>query len=203
MQFSDEILAFFRERWKADKFIKRLRQLLKENNIKEIELAKVIGVNDQTISNWFSNNGATKPQWIEYMYKLNIYLFTKIEDYSPMDLYFDFSTLAKGVKEYDIKIEQEERKKKIAQQKLFYEILSTINNKLSKGIIYDINFSNLLANDNFYKTIADINEKYCKLPPNERNKGYGPNSVNKLKDSLFDVVCKFLDNENKKNKNNL
>ena len=118
-------------------FTERLNAILKDNNIKKVQLADYMGINVQTIYNWLSKGNNYTPNWVCYAYKLNIFLKNNIKNFNPMDLYLT---------DKEAKIQAERRKQnEIDAQK--YSVLrgasiknlSNINKKLFTTIIkYDI-----------------------------------------------------------------
>lgn len=167
-------------------FTERLNAILKDNNIKKVQLADYMGINVQTIYNWLSKGNNYTPNWVCYAYKLNIFLKNNIKNFNPMDLYLT---------DKEAKIQAERRKQnEIDAQKYsvlrgaFIKNLSNINKHLCDGEIYGLNFYYLLSSDKFYKTISQI---YLCIFKNDSSF-----DRTKLKNELFEIIFKFLKKEN-------
>jgi len=66
-------------------FATQLNKLLRANKIKKRQLAKAIGVSEDAIYKWTSTD--QRPEWIEYMCKMFVFLAKKTPDFSPIKLF--------------------------------------------------------------------------------------------------------------------
>ena len=193
------LLEKFDETYDVSNFTKRLRRILDKYNIKQTDLAKAMKIDNQTISNWL--NSEKTPKWIDYMYRMNRYFYMRVEDYSPLYLFYsDYNQYKESTKYLIQDVEFAYRLCKAEYEK-FYMFFNQFNNIIEKGTISnDIDFTILFQTIEFYKVIQDINENFCKLPENKRYLYSGDKSYNKLKDTLFNVVCDFLAKSNEQAK---
>ena len=53
-------------------FSYRLFNIMKMNKIKKVDLARAIGVSEQTARNWFDTKNGYRPQWVDYMFNIFI-----------------------------------------------------------------------------------------------------------------------------------
>ncbi len=91
-------------------FSKNLKKVMKQNKITQQELATAMGVNDQTLSNWFDNKKGYQPKWVGYMALMFKYLIEskKIKFFEPTFLYKELveeSTFIKLEELYQLKQE--------------------------------------------------------------------------------------------------
>ena len=191
------IIEHFDETLDVENFSIRLRELLENNNIKQTELAKAIGVDNQTISNWLNANNGYRPKWVDYMYKLNEFLYRYVDNYSPLNLFtMGYNRLVDATEYY-----RKQEEDRIGKNKLEVErhlvLLNTINTNLERGKEWKgIDFASLFRKNKFYDLIQQINEKHC-LHKKTDSSGKNYYSIN-LKEELFNFIVKFLNESNKK-----
>lgn len=186
------LLELFNKNTSENLFKKNLRELLEKNNIKQTDLAKAIGVDNQTISNWLNDNGS-RPKWVDYMYRLNQYLYGKVRNYNPLDLFTNNKLVTDGLEKSTKKKKSKlERLKRLHLEEYIVK-LGGANGRLNSAEWKGVDYYTLFIDTKFHELLEDINNNYCKVPISQRvnvhSKGY-------LEKKLFDYMVNFLEEGN-------
>ncbi len=169
-----------------EKFITKLESLMKKAKIKKYKMAEYMKIDKQTFYNWFGKKKEV-PNWIIQMYRMNVYLYKQKKlNYNPLMLFND--------KFQQLQTQQIESYKEVSKVNMNYMIKMDKNTTLYFGRSKhgSIDFRLLFSNGNLYDLLYDLKLNYCDLPPNERNKGIGKNSVSSMKDRLFEFFTEFI-----------
>ena len=190
------LIDLFIEKCDPKEFGRNLRNILEENDIKQTELARGIGVDNQTISNWLNENDGYRPKWVDYMYKLNDFLFRKAKNYNPLNLFTCNPMLSKQLHEYFIKKNEdyEEHMKKLELER-YIVALGGANGRLHMADWKSVDYFTLFKDSKFHELLENINNNYCKVPIGQR---VNIHSREYLQRELFDYFVDFLENGNKR-----
>ena len=104
-------------------FSKRLLEIMKINKIKKVDLARAIGVSEQTARNWFDCKNGYKPQWIDYMFNMFIFLVANDKSFNPLYLFDKNFNSFKYQQKHETMKKRINRNKEIQEKNLlnFYE----------------------------------------------------------------------------------
>ena len=163
-------------------FSKNLREILKQNRITQQELAIAMGINDQTISNWFDSKKGYQPCWIGYM----TLMFKHLVETEKIK-FFDLFYLYKGIiKDYNYDSLEEIYKLKFVVE--FWEkLFGKSHNKIILYLMQDRSFNYLISN--LTKLTSDNNEKQIsKTDFSLREK------FTKIGEKLYDIIATFKKN---------
>ena len=159
--------------YKENCFTQRLLQVMKKNKIKKIDLARAMNINEQTIRNWFDIKNGYQPQWVNYMFKMFIFLIACDEVFNPIHL---FST----------KFNYEYEKKKIEAEKIRQQRYKELK-ELDLLKVY----SRLLFNNKVSNIISEYRE-IRSLPDEERRRDKYLTRVRNLKDDIIVEIARSL-----------
>ncbi len=175
-----------------EKFVTELENVLKKLGKKKKDLAKAMGINTQTLYNWFGKEGA--PDWVVQMFKMFCFLSEDLHCYNPLRLFDD-----KFADSLDRSIEY---------------MLYALNGGFDKffndyekhfDLLYrnrSIHLDRIFRTPNLFIIMMYIKFNYIDLPREKRNKGVGKKSVSYMKDILFEFFIDVMDFREQQNKYN-
>lgn len=163
-------------------FARQLNKLLSANKIKKRQLAKAIGVSEDAIYKWTSTN--QRPEWIEYMCKMFVFLKDEVSDFSPMRLFIDYNFT--NIKKQNREIREAKKLQKTIQQK-------GLNNYLEVSTFLDTtekqNLLPLLKSQRLARLVTEIIEfnsveQLRSLNPRERD-----DRMDRYEKELYSCIC--------------
>ena len=126
----------------CDRFGNAVEKLLEENHISKTDLSKIIGVDNQCLTNWTSPS-IQKPKWLNVMYRMNLFFHDYDKSFSSICL-FDEKYQSEVL---DQQNELEQERQKLKKQKLVQDKeLQRINYKKSILTMIDKLESNFAIN---------------------------------------------------------
>ena len=155
----------YMEKSELDKFAKKysnldckdfgyaLEILLEENHMSKTDLSKIIGVDNQCLTNWTSPS-TNKPKWLNVMYRMNLFFHDYDKNFDSLCLY-DKSYRSQILSQ---KIKLETKEEELEKLKSIYE----------KGI-KDLNFTKEISTKiktietNFHIKIEEMLDDYINL----------------------------------------
>lgn len=131
-----------------------LEILLEENHMSKTDLSKIIGVDNQCLTNWTSPS-TDKPKWLNVMYRMNLFFHDYDKNFDSLCLYdksYRSQILSQKIK-LEAKEEELEKQKHIYEQELqnidYKKSLITMIDKLESD--FTINIGQLL--DDLYSLL--------------------------------------------------
>lgn len=174
-----------KQEYSAENFQIRLKEVLKAKKIKQYQLAKFMGIDKQTITNWLGGTSRHYcPEWIKYMCKMMVFLINKASPpFTPLDLFSNQKPIFK------IKEDYLQKEKKSAQCKKQISYLQNLmpNEKMLEiydKMIFDKEFADLICE--YYKTVNN-------LTLSEKKSQIGQEKLADIKQRVSDRIFYFLD----------
>lgn len=162
-----------RTKYSAKNFLTQLKKILKANKITKKEFAEGIGIAPQTVHKWYSTK--TNPDWANYLYRSIKYLYYKIPNFEPLQLFdftFDENEVNRHIKMVKLLVRKENRLK-LKIEKLQKKI------KVEENILYNTHFDVMNMKYNSFEVQLYSLEKYFKHSPDYKKR------KRKIKNELF------------------
>lgn len=172
--YSKKMDAYLR-RYSEKQFTERLLYIMKKNHIRKIDISRALGVNEQTVRNWFDTKNGYQPQWLTYIFKLFIFLGSRCKGFNIMHLFLI---------EYD---ENELENREKTMQKINKKVTHLKNNDiwfLYEQVLSSFVIEHQLLQLKELKELSKVkgNDKYYEIQQSKR----------KCKDMILDEISDFL-----------
>ena len=176
-------------------FRENLRNILEDNDIRQTDLAKAIGVDNQTISNWLNDSNGYRPKWVDYMFKMNEFLYARVPKYNPLDLFTKNKEMEQQLFQYFEKTNTDLEHMKKQDLEKYVVALGGANGRLSLAEWKGVDYYTLFKDAKFHQLLEKVNDNYCKVPLGQRINKF---SREYLQREMFDYFVNFLEKGNER-----